>query len=161
MIHPGFWLAELLATHQQEPRSIISHCAHRMVADKAGTLLPYRQWGSHSPGFAGPSLWLFPTGVGGVLYPPDTLHPEVLNQGVFRNICRTSDDTWLKAMSLLKNVPCRKIRPFTVEWRYVRGPQHKALRVQNIEGGKNDIQIRAVFEHYNLFPKIPVSKSAD
>jgi hypothetical protein len=154
MLYPQFWLAELLAAHQREPQSITCHRAHRMVADQAGTLLPYRQWDSHSPGHVGPSLWLFPTGVGGILYPPNALHSEVLNRDVFRKICPTADDVWLKAMSLLNNVRCQKVRPFSTEWRCVPGTEHKTLRVQNVENGKNDIQIRNVFEHYNLYPRL-------
>jgi hypothetical protein len=158
MIYPEFWLAELLAAHQHEPQGIISHYAHQMVADKTGVLLPYRQWNAHSPGVAGSSLWLFPTGVGGVMYPPNSLHPEVLNRSVFRKICPTADDVWLKAMSLLNNVRCQKVRPFDPEWRCVRGTQHKALRLQNVEYGKNDLQIRAVFEHYNLYPRLNLKR---
>ena len=41
-----------------------------------------------------------------------------------------------------------------VEWPTVRGTQHRALSVQNVENGQNDVQLRAVFEHYNLYPRL-------
>jgi hypothetical protein len=153
-LYPKFWLAELLAAHEREPQSITCHRAHRMVTDPAGTLLPYRQWELGSPGHVGPSLWLFPTGVGGVLYPPNALHSEVLNQDVFRKICPTADDIWLKAMSLLNNMRCQKVRPFSTDWPLVRDSQDKSLCVENVENGKNNIQIRNVFEHYNLYSRL-------
>jgi hypothetical protein len=121
-----------------------------MLTDEAGQLLPYRQWDGLSPGCLGPSLRLFPTGVGGVLYPPHGLSPEVFNRDVFRRICPTADDVWLKVMSLLNNVPCQKVRPFSTDWPLVRGTQHKTLSTGNVENGQNDVQLRAVFDHYEL-----------
>lgn len=150
VLYPEFWLEELLAAHEREPDCITCHRAHRMVVDDAGRLLPYRQWDWLSPGQVEPSLWLFPTGVGGVLYPPGALHPEVFNRAVFQKICPTADDVWLKVMSLLNWVNCQKVRPFSTEWPLVRGTQCKTLSAQNVESSQNDVQLRAVLEHYDL-----------
>jgi hypothetical protein len=149
-IYPRFWLGELLAAHEREPQAVTCHRAHRMLTDQAGKLLPYRQWDWSSPGCTGPSLWLFPTGVSGVLYPPHALSPEVFNRDVFQRICPTADDIWLKAMSLLNNVRCQKAAPFSTEWPLIPGTQHKNLSAVNVENGQNDVQLRAVFDHYNL-----------
>jgi hypothetical protein len=154
VFYPKCWLGELLAAHEREPRSITCHRAHFMVTDEAGKVLPYRQWDSLSPGRIGPSLRLFPTGVSGVLYPPDALHPEVFNREIFQNICPKADDVWLKAMSLLNNVPCQKVRPLSRGWRLVRGTQHRTLFEQNVSRGQNDIQLQRVFEHYDLYPRL-------
>ena len=126
-----------------------------MVFDKNnGNLRPYTQWDLLARGHAEPSLLLFPTGVGGVLYPPGTLHPEVFNQAVFRRICPTADDVWFKAMSLLQGVRCQKASPYSARLRLVYGTQQNALGYKNFAGGFNDICVRAVFERYGLYPRL-------
>lgn len=148
--YPDFWLNELLMAHEQSPDCIICHRAHRMLADERGTVFPYKQWDWCSPGQAGSSLWLFPTGVSGVLYPPNSLHSEVTNSSVFQKLCPTADDVWLKAMSLLGGVKCRKVAPFSRDWPVVGGTQFKNLAANNVERNQNDVQLRAVFEYYDL-----------
>jgi len=43
--------------------------AHWMKQGANGELASYREWISLAPGIVGPSLYLFPAGHGGVLYP--------------------------------------------------------------------------------------------
>jgi hypothetical protein len=156
-IYPKFWLAELLAAHERESQVITCHRAHRMLTNPAGKLLPYRQWEWLSPGYTGPSLWLFPTGVGGILYPPRSLSPEVFNRDVFQKICSKADDIWLKAMSLLNNVRCQKVRPFSVEWPTVPDTQQTRLGIQNVNSEQNDVQLQAVFDHYHLDARLDIA----
>jgi hypothetical protein len=151
MIYPRLWLAQLVKAYESEPHCVHCHRAHRMIPGTDGRLLPYTNWGFCAPGDIGPSLLLFPTGVGGVLYPPGVLHPEVFNEAVFRDICPTADDVWFKAMSLLNRVRCRKVSPFYRERPPVRGTQARALWHENVKDGRNDVQIKAVFERYDLY----------
>lgn len=102
MFYPKDWLKILYDSYQAEPQYIHCHRAHLMVKAPDGKLKKYRDWKLRSPGIQGPSPLLFPTGIGGVLYPPGFLHKEVFNEAVFMRICPTGDDIWLKAMSLLK-----------------------------------------------------------
>ena len=154
VFYPESWLAELLVAHERNPRCVTCHRAHCMAVDEAGQLVPYEQWGWLSPGLASPSSWLFPTGVCGVLYPPNALHPEVFNQVLFQKICPTADDVWLKAMALLNGVPCQKVRPHSTEWTLIEDTQRKRLSAQNVEHRQNDVQIRAVFDHYDLYSRL-------
>ena len=151
MIYPRCWLEQLVSAYKCEPHCVHCHRAHRMILDQDGRLLPYAKWGSGAPGDIGPSFLLFPTGVGGVLYPPGVLHTEVFNAAVFREICPTADDVWFKAMSLLNHVRCRKASPFYRELPPVRGTQARALWHENVKDCRNDVQIKAVFERYNLY----------
>jgi hypothetical protein len=149
-IYPRSWLEQLVNAHECEPHCVHCHRAHQMILDKDGQLLPYAKWDFFAQGHASPSLFLFPTGGGGVLYPPGSLNKEVFNEAVFRKICPTADDVWFKAMSLLNGVRCRKVSPFYRELPPVRGTQVKTLWHENLKGGRNDIQIKAVFDRYNL-----------
>jgi len=155
VLYPRNWLRDLIAAHEREPDCVTCHRAHRMIVDKdAGSLRPYTQWDLLAQGYAEPSMRLFPTGVGGVLYPPGTLHSEVFNQTVFRQICPTADDVWFKAMSLLQGVRCQKVRPLFAELPLVRGTQQNALGYRNFGGGLNDVYLRAVFERYDLYRRL-------
>jgi hypothetical protein len=155
VLYPRDWLRDLAAAHEREPDCVTCHRAHRMIVDKNnGTLRPYTQWDLLARGHAAPSMLLFPTGVGGVLYPPGTLHPEVFNQTIFRQICPTADDVWFKAMSLLQGARCQKVRPFSAELLLVRGTQQNALGRKNFGGGLNNVYIRAVFERYGLYHRL-------
>ena len=95
------------------------------------------------------SFRLFPCGVGGVIYPPGTLHPEVLNQDVFRAICSTEDDVWFKAMALLQGTKAKRLPGPHHEFTGVSGTSRFGLW-SNVNSGRNDSQIAAVFEKYDL-----------
>jgi hypothetical protein len=91
---------------------------------------------------------LFPTGTGGVLYPPGCLHEEVHNIDAMLELCPKADDVWFKAMSVLKGVPVRKVRPRFREFPATSGTQESRLWTHNQTG--NDPQIRAVFARYGI-----------
>ena len=48
-----------------------------------------------------PSFLNFLTGVGGVLYPPNSLHQDILSQEGFSSLCPNADDIWFWAMAVL------------------------------------------------------------
>jgi hypothetical protein len=152
VVYPRDWLKDLMAAHEREPRCVICHKARRMAADPGAGLRPYNEWKICAADCVAPSFSIFPVCTGGILYPPGALHPEVFNEAVFRKICPIADDVWMKAMSLLNNVRCHKVAPVFEQFVPVRGTQHKTLASENMARGRNDLQIRAVFEHYNLQP---------
>jgi hypothetical protein len=152
--YPLDWLGDLVAAHARWPDCVICHRAHRILLDDRGGVRPYAEWDWLAPGMGDPSALLFPTGVGGVLYPPSVLDPEVSNARVFREICPTADDVWFKAMSLLSGARCQKVRPCSAEFRSVRGTQRRALADANGRGGMNDVQLQAVFRRYDLFRRL-------
>ena len=152
--YPKDWLKVLYESYQVEPQYIHCHRAHLMVKTPDGKLKKYRDWKLRSPGIYEPSLLLFPTNGGGVLYPAGSLHKEVFNEAVFMRICQTCDDVWLKAMSLLKGIACKKAKPLCREPVLMRGVHSKALWKENLIKGKKDQMIKAVFERYNLYDLI-------
>lgn len=158
-IYPPRWLEQLVKAYQQETHCVHCHRARWMTTDKDRRLRPYTEWDLLAQDYISSSLLLFPTGVGGILYPPGVLHPEVFNDAVFRKICSTADDIWFKAMSLLNGVPCKKVSFFHREFPQVRGTQTKALWKENLKEGRNDIQLRAVFEHYDLYARLMNTQS--
>jgi len=152
VFYPKDWLKQLYNAYQKEPQYIYCHRAHLMVRDIDGRLKKYNEWDFHSPGIQGPSLLLFPTGRGGVLYPPHTLSQEVFKEEVFMRLAPYHDDAWLKAMSLLKSTQCKKVGLFCPDYIQIRGLNKKSLAKINLAnmGAKGDEQIQAVLEYYNL-----------
>ena len=150
--YPKDWLRQLYDAYQKEPQYIHCHRAHLMIKDSDGKLKKYREWNYRAPGIQGPSLLLFPTGVGGVLYPPHSLFKEVLNEEVFMRLSPYHDDAWLKAMSLLKGTQCKKVSPVCPSYILIRGVSKRSLGKINFAnmGEKNDEQIQAVFDYYKL-----------
>lgn len=148
------WLAELYHTHLLNPAHIICHRAHLIRKTGVGRLRPYNDWMIESKGIVGPSLNLFPTGVGGVLYPPDSLHRDVTKVELFKKFCPHADDVWLKAMSLLNGTQCLKVRPVSRKPILIKSTQACGLGERNNAGGQNDRQLKAVFSHYDLYDLI-------
>jgi hypothetical protein len=121
-----------------------------MTTNSNGSLTPYQSWQLDSPGIIGPSHYLFPTGVAGVLYFPGSLHSDATRRELFHRLCPTNDDIWFKAMALLNRTPAKKIRYRSLTLRHVPGTQRVALVRGNVRGGANDAQCRRVFDYYGL-----------
>ena len=137
-----------------QPDCVHCHRAHEMMFDENGCLKPYCEWRRQVDDNDAPSHLIFPTGVGGVLYPPGALHSEVLNQKVFRAICPTADDVWLKAMALLNGVKSKRMPGSHREFPLVSGTKVSGLFYKNIYEKRNDRQIEAVFTHYDLLTRL-------
>ena len=150
VFYPSNWLQLLYEAYLKDPQYIYCHRAHLINKKSDGTIANYDDWDYLSQGIIGPSLRLFPTGVGGVLYPPGSLHDEVHNEEIFMKLSPYNDDIWLKAMSLLNGVPCKKIAAYFDEFTTIRGTQSEALFIQNALNNKNDKQLKSTFDHYKL-----------
>lgn len=121
------WLRKLIYVHNRYPTHIVCHRGHWMTWEAPRRLRPYSQWDYESPGRGEPSLLLFPTGVSGVLYPPNSLHPDVLDIELNRKVSVTNDDVWLKVMSLRAGTPCVKVAPYSTNYYVLQGTQDAAL----------------------------------
>jgi hypothetical protein len=148
VVYPPFLVEALAAAYAAEPRCVHCFRAHAMRLQGDGSPAPYSSWGWLAPGEQGPAPLLFPTGTCGVLYPPDALAEEVWNLEAMRRLCPTADDTWFKAMAILRGTPARKVRPDSLEFPHIPGSERKMLWTVNRE--RNDAQLQAVFAHYRL-----------
>lgn len=149
-------LERLIGEYLKAPQYIHYCRGHRIVL-KNNRVQPYAQW-KWCAGSEKPSALNFPTGVGGVLYPPHTFDDEVFNETVFRDICRHADDIWFKAMSLRNGKQSRKVTTHTrsgEDYLENKSVQECALeRINRGEQNLNDVQFDAVFSRYALFDKL-------
>lgn len=153
--YPEYVIDRLLKSYLSEPYYV--HClrAHKMTLDQEGAILPYREWDFDTEKIL-PGFDIFPTGVGGVLYFPGCFTEEVLDEKAFQELCPTNDDIWLKAMSLRKNIKCKRVtipRSFEQDFVTIGGSQVQALWQDNVRRDTNDSQIKATFKRYELDKK--------
>jgi hypothetical protein len=145
MAYGGNWLERLLAG---APGDVACLRAHR-VAVAEGAALPYDAWDRNlrAPK-RGPLI--FPTGVGGVLYPPGSLHEGHGPRGPVRGplprrptTCGCGGCTGSPGARR----PSSGARARLVEW---PGSQGAPLREGNLAGGANDRAVAAMTARYGL-----------
>lgn len=147
-------LEKLIMAYQEDPSYIYCNRYHLMLPNGKGKLLPYMQW-KWTYTNQDASIWNFPTGVGGVLYPPHSLDEEVFNEETFLDICKYADDVWFKAMAMKKGTLSKKVYTHNLkgeEYFLNEEVQDIGLSLINTQGAiLNDKQIEAVFTKYNLY----------
>ncbi len=146
-------LENLIVPYLDNPDAIYCNRMHKMTFDGNGKLAPYNKWkgACHEKGL---SNLYFPTGVGGILYPPHSLDEEVSNEKVFMDICMHADDVWFKAMALKKGTPVchvETIHPNGNDYIENEAVQDTALWLLNLRQSANDKQIDDVFTKYDLY----------
>jgi len=163
------WLEELVSAHSPGRREIVCHRVNKIRLGADSLPLPYTQWDFEYAG-SEPSPLIFPTGVGGVLYPPDHLHPDVIDEATFRALCPSTDDAWLYWMGQRAGSQFRRTelgdtvtrglgsssRLSMTPW---PGSQGVSLWRSNVLlGGGNDHQIRNLIDRFG-FPPTPATKT--
>ncbi|MDQ3479320.1 MAG: glycosyltransferase family 2 protein [Pseudomonadota bacterium] len=148
IFYPPTWLERLVEAFDPAQPAITCMRAHRLRSGADGSLAPYQSWGweVRDEASSRASVDILPTGNGGILYPPQSLHPDVLDREAFLQLAPTADDLWFywmgrRAGSRYK-VADTSFR--LIAWPY---PEDQTLAGQNIEGG-NDRQIRALEARY-------------
>lgn len=142
------WLESLWQDHLVFPNDVIAHEC-REIRYNNGELAHYKDWANQSePGVC--SRWIMPIGYGGVLYPPNSLHPDVLNEALFMQLAPRADDLWFKAMSHLQGTLSRRSRQPVAKPNPIAGSQKVSLKKTNVRENGNYDQWQAICRHYNI-----------
>ena len=145
------WLEKLVKTHDTDPDCIICHRAHKIKLSKTG-VAPYKKWAKKIK-YCKPSYLNFLTGVGGVLYPVNSLYKDVLNEELFTELAPKADDVWFWAMAVLNKTKTGIVKNQITDLNYVNPERERGLIDEvtlfssNKKGG-NDLQIEKVINHY-------------
>lgn len=148
----------LVASYQKNPDAISACRIHKVILDENNKPVSYLDWEWGVREIANDSPLYFPTGVGGVLYPPHCFSKEVFNQQVFMEKCPFADDVWFYAMRLLNNTPVAQVytgRPSGYYWE-LPSSSINALSSTNTDVNKceNDYQLEVLFDYYDLYNKL-------
>lgn len=153
VLYPKNWLKKFINVHNKYPNSVCAWRLHKMTFS-SGKLNPYSMWIDEYRGSKKPMYSLFPTGVGGVLYPSGCFVRDVLNKDVFMQICANADDVWLKIMYTLNDVKTVWVPNFQIDFCETRDSQKVALSSTNVRENRNDEFIANVMKEYNIDPMI-------
>ena len=143
------WLSFLYSEHLENPGCIIAHKTWHINHDSHGDPLPYKQWKYPQDDETNPGA-VYPLGAYGVLYPPGSLHEEVLNRERFMRLAPKADDHWFKAMSLLKGTRSIQTTLRPKEPIPVINTQEIALKKENLGEDKNTVQWQSLEDQYRL-----------
>ena len=142
-------LEKLYAAHLETPDMRLCPLAHEPVVEKE-VFVPYRRWRHNVMYQSGRRV--FPLGGSGTLYPPHSLHADVMNKGLFMQLAPQADDVWFWAMGEIAGTKTRLIDfgyPFyQVDLLYQLLHKDASLMASNLHEDNNDKQIRRVVERY-------------
>ncbi len=139
------WAEGLIAAAREQPGKVIGRRMHLALLDAHGRMAPYTTWVHASERHDDdlPRGVLFPTGVGGVLYPPGGLDPRVTDVATFMELCPSADDVWFFWMAKLAGSGHRGLGDTSALTTW-DGSQDEGLLHENLAGGGNDRQIAAM-----------------
>lgn len=144
------WLEELVNEYNGNNLVSISHRAHKITLKSENTPCPYKSWLWDNPSVkTNTSALNFPTGCGGILYPPNIFYQDVLDKEKFMNICPSGDDIWLYWMVRLNGGKTRKIYS-SHKIHYIPKSQKNSLCTENVDNELNDQQISNLLNHYKI-----------
>jgi hypothetical protein len=149
VIYPNNTVSNLYKKHLEYKDAIICNRGHIIIHDN-NRIAKYKEWLQNPSINEIALIKLFPTGVGGVLYPPNLLHKDLLNINLIKETCLLADDLWLYTMRIINNIKAIKISNAPKFLITLSGSQKTALRMLNVLEDKNDIQFLNIQKHYNI-----------
>lgn len=149
--YPPDWL-EGLVDHAGRG-TVVATRVHLAQLDDSGRFLPYSDWvmNTHHLRPVSPQTRLFPTGVGGVLYPPDAFAKEVADEQAFMRLCPYGDDIWFFWMARLAGTDHART-PAGFEILAWPKSQDVGLFQENQVNSRNDPQVRNMEQVFGPIP---------
>lgn len=147
IVYKEDWLEKLYKSYKKNKNMIHCHRVHRIIFNDKCKIKPYKQWEWEICNVK-PSFNNFLTGVGGVLYPPNSLYKDIFNIELFQKLAPFADDIWFWAMAVLNNTKINVIKKNNSKLEYVEDTQKDCLWQINVTGCKNDEQLLNVIGYY-------------
>lgn len=152
VLYPKFWLKSLIKSHESHSENtVIAHRVHEIKFDESSsTIKPYSEWQINTDKL-GPSNFLFPTGVGGVLYPPGSLRELARDSKLFLNLCPNADDIWFWLCALNNGYKILNTdKTFnSKDFLEIPNSQIHSLHSSNVHENKNDEQLKNALEFFD------------
>ena len=117
----------------------------RLINFYNGKLQPYITWKQPSDLKQNDNVF-FGSG-GGTLFPPGSMHPDVLKKELFKTLTPTADDIWLNAMCRLKKTKVLKTNYYSSLLQVFNYKKNNLSSI-NIDLNQNDIQIEKTRKYY-------------
>ena len=147
--YPKDWFDYLVSEAAQYPDCIVAHRCHMIKVNHDNIPEAYVDWEKDVNGGSGNSHLVFPTGCGGVVIRPEAISKEFRRRDLIEKLCPLADDIWLKAAYLQSGFKCRKSH-YSFPCLDYPGTRGSGLAVKNVDQGANDLQLKDVFDYFNL-----------
>lgn len=155
LLYPYDLVERLVNAHNATPTAICCLASLTMKFIGASQLADFKEFCYEIPSYQDKiSPYFLPEGFAGVLYPPHSLSHTVFDSELFLHLSPTADDLWFRSMSLLKGTPVLRIHNSFDLWHDLyrnEAVQDIALSHENVDANGNDRQLRALFDHFNLY----------
>lgn len=144
--YPPDWLENLIRSWDGDCNTIVAHRVHRIVMEAKDTPASYLKWEMDIQD-NDQVKYNFATGIGGVLYPPNSLLPQTINHNDFMRCALSADDIWLFWMGRMGG---SKVIKSKVKYQFITwfASQKNGLFRQNIKMCKNDEKIGFMIEEF-------------
>lgn len=136
--YPSDTIEKLVKCHRKHPNTVCFNRGYQLKFDN-GNISKYKDW-ILLTGESGPRYDIMATGVGGVYYPANILHDDVLDKSAFMEVCSKADDIWLYFMTIInkkKLVKTDNVKLFLP----IFNIGDVTLTSENVNEGLNDKQI--------------------
>lgn len=152
--YPSWWLQNLLQEYTSNNHEIICYLAHQIHCS-GSKVLPYNEWSKNKNTNVDPLLG-FAVGAGGVLYPPNSLHPSVTDEETFLKYSPMADDIWLFWMARMQGSTTKKTKRY---FRPICWPKSQKVGLLNVNVSNhgNDKKIQNMVEAFGW----PINQKQD
>lgn len=147
VIYSNNHLETLLAVSRKYPKNIIEGRAHLITLNDAENPNLYSEWIPEVTCSNLESKLIFPTGVGMILYPPNSLHPDVLDTITYLDLCPFQDDLWFYIHSN-RNGTLNRVVQSEGKLEYLEGTQSAGLWETVNSLGSNDVALNRLLKKY-------------
>ena len=148
ILYPPQRISNLYLSYLLHPHSVSAARAHLIPVSESGEILSYNLWPQEIDAYQDrPSMQLFATGAGGVLYSTVLFSDvrDLLDKEAIKRTCLYADDFWLKAMELVAGIPVVVAEEF-LELQYTSASRGTEPRHEDENGERNDRQLLRVEE---------------
>ncbi len=153
IFYPHNWLNKLYVSYLEFPKYIHAHRVNKITFNKCSQMNSYSDFiPSLQHNKSEPSFLNFPTGAGGTLYPPNSLHNDVARKDIFTKLTPMADDIWFWAMAVLQGTKINVVKNNISEITDLNELED-APRLWNTNMYKNDEQMQSVLVHYPIIQK--------
>lgn len=151
IFYPQKWLEKLYGEYLKDNTCVMCHRAHKIKFDVNGQILPYKNWEQEIKDNSA-SFLNFLTGVGGVLYPPNSFYKDISDEKKFNTLTPNADDIWLWSMLVLNNKKIKSIENPMNKLTYINLQRERGLLNEKTLSStnilENDIQLKNVMNEY-------------
>ena len=156
IIYPHDLLEHLVNAHTESPDCICANWIREYPRNLGENYMSILKWKQIFDATEISERYFF-EGFGGVLYPPYSLDSEVFNEKVFLDICKYADDVWFNAMALKTGIKVKYAWKHYSIASFCENEDVQCVALQNVNNNGevlNDMQIKAVFNKYDLWYKL-------